>query len=1109
VHTRERVVPMTVRVSTLKGADAGLYYVEAMPSYYLDAGEPAGHWRGDGALYLGLQGEIDDDVFLALMAGLDPATGEPLGRAYGEKSVRGFDVTASAPKSVSVLFALGDDATRAAVLEAHDAAVASMVDWIEDHAHTRYRIDGQVATLDAEGAAACFRQHTSRALDPQLHTHVVIANRVAADDGRWLALDARTIKFDQRTLSALYHAGLRAELTQSLGVAWEEPVRGIAEMRDVPEDVRSEFSSRTRAVEDRIEEKLERFAEQMERDPTPRERWRLAREAVTDSRPSKSHGEDAASLHREWVERAVAIGHEPQLLVADVLSPTRHERALDVATRDLVVDRALDALAESQSTWRPAELVRELAAAVPPDVTVGAETLVPWLDQVADEVIAERLLELSRPVPDGVRLRSDGRPVTESVADRVLTTPEILAQEERLIAWAERRLGTGGDVALDITEGIEHLTGPQREVAGALTGTRDLVLVVGPAGTGKTTAVAPAVEQLRADGRAVFGVAPSAAAAEVLAMDAGLAADTLDKLLIEHRLDRPPDHRYDLPPGSTVVVDEAAMVSTPKLAELAELADDRGWRLALVGDPLQFSAVGRSGMFGHLIDTYGAIELDRVQRFANDWEREASLRLRRGDICVLDLYDDHGRLHGGTRRQMEQAVVQAWWHARAQGDSVAMMAPTNEIVVELNRRAQALRVREGQIDPTGPWLHAGDYRLHVGDQVATRKNDRQLHTDRGLMVKNRDQWEVEAVHPGGGLTLSGKTGSVRLPADYVAEHVELAYAQTSHATQGRTVDRSFLLLDGPADTRGVYVPMTRGRHSNEAFVVVEAEQTAIDVLAQALARDWIDEPAIARRAELQRNAPGGDSRQPSANVPLGSSKLRQLLERQHAITQALSSAERRVGIYGDQIARATARHEELVEQMVAAEGRRDQALQIVNDYDHPIQRRLHRAELAQAQSTLRQSERTIEAQTRELAEIDGRLPELRSSVHQAEETLRDRPALDRERHGIGRELQRDLAARKSLLGADPPEWYVGWLGPRPERGSAERWDDAAARIDQHRSAFEITSERSILGSIARSWEPSAFAASQREAAAATERLDRSIGRAHVLERSGLELGIGL
>ncbi|MGI8807700.1 MAG: MobF family relaxase [Acidimicrobiales bacterium] len=776
MHTRGRVVPVTVRVTTLKGADAGLYYVEALPSYYLDAGEPAGHWRGDGALFLGLDGEVDDDAFLNLMAGLDPATGEPLGRPYGENSVRGFDVTASAPKSVSVLFGLGDDATRAAVLDAHDAAVASMVDWIEDHAHTRYRINGQVATLDADGiAAACFRQHTSRALDPQLHTHVVIPNRVAADDGRWLALDARTIKFDQRTLSAIYHAGLRAELTQSLGVAWEEPVRGIAEMRDVPEDVRHEFSSRTRAVEERIEEKLERFAEQMERDPTPRERWRLEREAVTDSRPSKSHGEDAASLHLEWAERARALGHEPERIVAAATSPTRDGRALDVATRAVVVGQALEALAESQSAWRPAELVRELAAAVPTDVTVPAETLVPWLDQVAAEVIAERMVDLSRPIPDGVRLRRDGRPVTESVADRVVTTPEILAQEERLIAWAERRLGIGADVALDVTDGIELLTGPQREVASALAGTRDLVLVVGPAGTGKTTAVAPAVEQLRADGRPVFGVTPSAAAAEVLAVEAGLAADTLDKLLIEHRLHRPPDHRYDLPPGSTVVVDEAAMVSTPKLAELADLADIRGWRLALVGDPLQFSAVGRSGMFGHLIDCYGAIELDQVHRFANDWERDASLRLRRGDTEVLDLYDDHGRLHGGTRRQMERAVVEAWWEARSRGDSVAMMAPTNEIVVDLNRRAQALRAREGEIDPTGPWVSAGGYRLHIGDQVATRQNDRQLHTDRGLMVKNRDQWEVEGVHPGGALTVSGKTGTVRLPADYVTEHVELAY----------------------------------------------------------------------------------------------------------------------------------------------------------------------------------------------------------------------------------------------------------------------------------------------------------------------------------------------
>ncbi len=162
----------------------------------------------------------------------------------------------------------------------------------------------------------------------------------------------------------------------------------------------------------------------------------------------------------------------------------------------------------------------------------------------------------------------------------------------------------------------------------------------------------------------------------MLAIDTGIDADTLDKLLIEHRLDRPPDHRYDLPAGATIIVDEAAMVPTPRLAELFDLAERRRWRLALLGDPLQFAAVGRSGMFGHLVDTFGAIELDRVHRFDANWERAASLRLRQGDVSVVELYEQHGRLHGGTARQMRRAVVDAWWEATRAGEQAAMMAPT-------------------------------------------------------------------------------------------------------------------------------------------------------------------------------------------------------------------------------------------------------------------------------------------------------------------------------------------------------------------------------------------------------------------------------------------------
>ena len=237
---------MTARVTTLKSAEAGLYYVEHLPSYYLAEDEPPGRWQGRGAAALGLAGEVRDGDFLAVMAGLDPRTAEQLGRRHGDDSVRGFDVTASAPKSVSVLFAVGPPEIRQAVLDAHDEAVGAMVGWVERHAHTRFRIAGQIAVVDAQGiVAAAFRQHTSRALDPQLHTHVVIANRVLSPDGRWLALDARTLKVDQRTLSALYHATLRSGLTTRLGVRWQEPVNGIAEIADVPEVILARFSSRT------------------------------------------------------------------------------------------------------------------------------------------------------------------------------------------------------------------------------------------------------------------------------------------------------------------------------------------------------------------------------------------------------------------------------------------------------------------------------------------------------------------------------------------------------------------------------------------------------------------------------------------------------------------------------------------------------------------------------------------------------------------------------------------------------------------------------------------------------------------------------------------------
>ena len=1043
---------MTVRVTTLKGADAGDYYVKQLPNYYLQSGEPRGIWFGQGAQTLGLTGEVDNEAFIALMAGMDPTRlDRHLGRSYDDKSVRGFDVTASAPKSVSVLFALGDLETRRQVLAAHDDAVWALAAWIERHAHTRYRIGGEVAVVDAEGiVAAAFRQHTSRALDPQLHTHLVMANRVKSPDGRWLALDARLIKHDQQSLSAIYHACLRSELTRRLGVRWHDPEHGIAEIRDIPEDVIVEFSARTADVRRRIDDKLDRFIDTMGREPTPRERWKLEREAAVDSRPAKAHSVEAAVLHTAWAEQTRQLGHDPVEVVSNAVEQVTERRRIDAATRSVMLDQTIEAIGEKQSTWRPTELHRELANVVPTATAATAAQLAGWLDGVVDEIVTTRCLDVSRPIPSDALLRRDGRPVTESVVDRALTTQVILDQERALIEWADRRfVHDGPDEPAAATRSTIELNVAQTAAACSVGGHADLVLVVGPAGTGKTTALSPAVAQLRADGRVVFGVAPSATAAEVLQEETGVVADTLDKLLIEHRLARPPDHRYDLPVGTTVIVDEAGMMATVKLAELAALADLKGWRLALVGDPLQFSAVGRGGMFGLLVDTFGAIELDHPHRFDEEWEREASLRLRRGDASVAEIYDAHGRLHGGTVTQMERASVDRWWELRAAGKKTLLMTPTNEAAERLNQRCQRTRIEAGEVDPNGRHVTAGAYEVYVGDEIATRHNERRITTDRSATVKNRAVWTVDSINTDGSLTATGRAGTVRLPAAYVAEHVDLAYARTGIGGQGRNVKGGLLFADRPTDVRNIYVPMTRGTETNEAFLVTTGEQTALDVFIQSLTTDWIDQPAMARQAELNDTKP----HRPGL---LDGSQLRALLEQSYEITSSIEKAEYELkrlprDLRDAEAAKAAA--EKAIRERTTAFR---QAESVMAHYDRPLHRRKHEVDIADATRNIRRLPELIQNARNEANNAEQRIEQIGLSSTQATELLKGRPSLASNAAAIDERLSNDARVRSRIARLEQPTAITGALGDRPPPGPASRdWDLAAGRLAQHQAAFDL------------------------------------------------------
>lgn len=315
----------------------------------------------------------------------------------------------------------------------------------------------------------------------------------------------------------------------------------------------------------------------------------------------------ACAVHREWRPASASRTQARSALASDLRLRRRPRRADHDCRRN---GPARQPVGVATSRGHPGPGRRRAHRAARSAQEVGER-----VEGLRERMEAERLVDISRPVPEGVPLRRDGRPVTKSAVDRLLTTEAVLAEKAHVLTLAQRWADRGGTAQPDLPIDDE-VTAVQHEAAAAVAGSRRLVLVVGPAGTGKTTALRPAVARLEADGRPLFGVAPSTTAAEVLAVD---------KILIEHRLDRPPDARYDLAPGATVIVDEAAMLATPRLAELIDLADRRGWRLALVGDPMQFSAVGRSGMFGHLVDTIGTAKTDLRRLPAQIAQLEAHL----------------------------------------------------------------------------------------------------------------------------------------------------------------------------------------------------------------------------------------------------------------------------------------------------------------------------------------------------------------------------------------------------------------------------------------------------------------------------------------------------
>jgi conjugative relaxase-like TrwC/TraI family protein len=873
-----------LRVTTIYASTAGAsarYYTRYLAD---DGPDGEGRWLGRQADALGLAGSVVTEDLEAVLSGHDPVSGTRLGRAlldrYDTKgrlipAVAGFDATFSAPKPVSVWWALTGDP---GLVEAHDAAVRAVLEHLERYgATTRVRVGGVRQHPDAGGLVmAVFGQATSREDDPQLHTHVVISAKVRAPDGRWMALDARYLKRHQRALGGLYQSVLRAELTHRYGVAWGPIENGQAEIAGVPRELLEVFSKRTAQVDAALAGKVREFRDREGRDPSRWERAALTREAAEDTRAAKSHA-SGADLAVAWGEEAAAFGWTPDRVVAGMRAAARTPTVANRVTMAEVVELC----STKGSSWTRADVLQAICDLASPVSQVSGREWADALEQACDRVMAG-CVSLDPPKGRGPLRTSDGRSVWLAPSEPYLTHNRVVAQEEGIVLFAtEAHEAPHRPSATVDRGGLDVL---QADAAAAVAGHDRLVLVVGPAGTGKTTALRHAVADLSRHGRPVFGVAPTAKAAKVLRDETAMPADTVAKLLHEWRTGAPHDP-YRLPAGSTLVVDEAGMVGTGALADLVDLAVSQQWRLVLVGDPRQLQAVGRGGMFAEQCRTGRTHELATIHRFRHRWEQAASLQLRAANPDALDAYIRHGRVTAGTLDELVTDAARRWLAHTAAGQRVAVVAETNEHVDALNAAVQAQRHLRGQLGDRAVRL-AGGETAAVGDVVATRRNNRTLRTDRGEPVRNRDLWTVTAIHRDGGLTVSHLDGhgQVTLAADYVRAHVRLGYAATGHGYEGDTVDVSLGVVASATSHRGLYVAATRGREENQVLVVADGAERARDVLEQVLANDRADIPAIAQRRHLAAQIPGPRRR------PTG---LREAEQAATAARRALDNARQR------------------------------------------------------------------------------------------------------------------------------------------------------------------------------------------------------------------------
>lgn len=670
-----RTYPVMLSIGKL-GVGQERYYLskvaEGAEEYYSGEGEAAGEWIGYAAEHLGLDGEVGPDQLTAMLTGHNPVNGEPLlGRqgVPGKGAVPGFDLTFSAPKSVSLLWGLGGPVAALEVQAAHREAVGAALAYMQRQACWTRRGAGGAEFVKGSGyLAAAYRHRSSRNGDPQIHTHVLVANATQGPDGRWTRLYHPAIYDHATTASYIYEAHLRHELTRRLGVAWQETRKGIAEIAGFADEHLREFSTRRAEI-------LEAAG--------PDASARSMQVATLATRKAKEADVSREDMLSGWRSRAEEIGLDREAIERTfdpeaglrVAAPSAAE-ARTVSTQQ--VDRAVTA---SASHFDRRDAIQAVADSLPEGATEAE------VERLADAFLAS----------DSVIQ------IAEGAKGPRYTTQRIWKLEREALTAAERMKAHGptpaGElVAARVIGSRPTLKPDQREmVRRLLTDREGVTVVIVEAGTGKTYAIVAAAEGWAKAGIELRAAAPTWRAANVMRAE-GLPAVSIAKLLSE--LDRAEQGGGEgLAEGSVLLVDEAGMVDSATLARLISHAERAEAKLVLVGDPEQLSEIEAGGLFRALADRTEPIYLDQVIRHEHELDRVAAKRIREGEGReALGLYESGERVtvapNADARRE---AMVSDWHRSYERGEDAVMIAKRNAEVEKLNAMVREVRKDAGRL----------------------------------------------------------------------------------------------------------------------------------------------------------------------------------------------------------------------------------------------------------------------------------------------------------------------------------------------------------------------------------------------------------------------------